>query len=207
MIARTAARPIDSPSLAPSSGFIFPRQSSLLGRIAGLGEHREECAPVRRALDSNFTSRWVGFDAGLRIDALQRLGNGLGAAAASHVWNVKAKHLDLPLCCLPLMWGLTAWQGQGLRSGIFYFRFRWRNSCAAPEQTRRGDVLLRDADLEQIRQWVRNLGRSRQLKNGHRWSSDGATRLACRLQNEAPYVESVNVALSRLRQSAPPNPQ
>ncbi len=79
----------------PAARSVGHQFGSLLVRVPGLAKHREENAFVQGAIDPDFTRGRVGFNAGLRVDAQQRLGDGFGAAAAGHVWNVETKHLDL----------------------------------------------------------------------------------------------------------------
>lgn len=93
----------------------------LLVRISSVAQSSEECALVQGAFDSDFARWWVSFNARLRVDAQESFGDGTGAAAASHVWDVETKHRDLLSGeRVGLLWGLTAWQGQRFAAFLSY---------------------------------------------------------------------------------------
>jgi len=66
---------------------LVPRQ-----RVPGLAKCCEESAVFQGAVDPCQAGGRVGFNTRLWVDAQQHLGNGSGATAAGHVWNVETQH-------------------------------------------------------------------------------------------------------------------
>lgn len=88
-------------------------------------------------MDANLTRGRVGLNTGLRVDAQQRLGDRLRAAAAGHVRNVETKHRDLLVAKCPNSVGFDSVAKSSAYQRFLYF-CSMANLLSQVERTEKG---------------------------------------------------------------------